>query len=234
MNLFSVELRRDPFPSYDRLRSHSPVQHIAELDLWMIFDYDGVKRALSDQQAFSSSMFTAKRANPEWFIFFDPPRHTKLRALITKAFTPRMIANLEPRIRQLSRELLDHKIELGAMELAADFSVPLPLLVIAEILRVPATDRPLFTRWSDVMLSLSFVVPGGSHAAKASQDFFVVKSEMSDYLSGLLTQRRTTPRDDLLTKLVETEVDGERLSEAISWIFFSYFFWLARKQPRTC
>ena len=186
----------------------------------MIFDYEGVKRALNDNEAFSSSMFTAKRANPEWFIFFDPPRHTKLRALIARAFTPRVIANLEPRIRDLSRELLDRAIERGEMDLAADFSVPLPLMVIAEMLEIPVADRPCFTRWSDVMLSLSFVVPGGEGGAKASEDFVTVKAEMGAYLAGLLAERRATPRDDLLAKLLEAEVDGERLTETEILGFF--------------
>jgi cytochrome P450 len=213
MNFFSDEMRRDPFPAYDQMLSRSPVLHVQALDLWMIFDYGGVKRVLNDHEAFSSSMFTARRANPEWFIFFDPPRHSKLRALITRAFTPRMVANLEPRIRELSRELLDQRIEHGEMDLAADFSVPLPMMVIAEMLGIPAEDLPRFRRWNDAMLSLSFAVPGGDDAAKASQDYFAVKAEMGAYLTGLLAERRTAPRDDLLTKLVEAEVDGVHLTE---------------------
>jgi len=213
MNFFSDDMRRNPFPAYEQMRSRSPVLHAPALDLWMIFDYDGVKRVLNDHQSFSSSMFTAQRANPEWFIFFDPPRHSKLRALIMRAFTPRMAANLEPRIRELSRELLGQKIEQGEMDLVADFSVPLPMMVIAEMLGVPLADRPRFTRWNEVMLNLSFAVPGGEGAAKAAQDYFAVKAEMAGYLTGLLAERRTTPRDDLLTKLVEAEVDGEHLTE---------------------
>jgi cytochrome P450 len=213
MNFFSEDTRRNPFPLYDQMRSHSPVLHVPQLDLWMIFDYDGVKRTLNDHVAFSSSMFTAKRANPPWFIFFDAPQHTKLRALVMRAFTPRMVANLEPRIRDLSRELLDQTIERGEMDLASDFSVPLPMMVIAEMLGVSIADRPQFTRWSDVMLGLSFVVPGGEAGAKASKDFFAVKGEMGAYLAGLLAERRATPQDDLLTKLVQAEVDGERLTD---------------------
>jgi cytochrome P450 len=213
MSFFSDEMRRNPFPMYDQMRTQSPVLHVPPLDLWMIFDYDGVKRALNDHEAFSSSMFTAKRANPEWFIFFDAPRHTKLRALIMRAFTPRVVANLEPRIRGLSRELLDQRIEHGEMDLALDYSVPLPLMVIAEMLGVPVADRSQFTRWSDVMLSLSYVVPGGEHATKASQDFFALKAEMRAYLAGLLDERRMVPKDDLLTKLVEAEVDGQRMTD---------------------
>jgi len=213
MNFFSEDARRNPFPLYVQMRSHSPVLHVPKLDLWMIFDYEGVKRALNDHEAFSSSMFTAKRANPPWFIFFDAPQHTKLRALVMRAFTPRMVANLEPRIRDLSRELLDQQIEHGEMDLASDFSIPLPMMVIAEMLGVPAADRPHFRRWSDVMLNLSFTVPGGEGASQASQDYFAVKDEMGAYLGGLLAERRAAPRDDLLTRLVDAEVDGQRLTD---------------------
>src|SRR5206468_2110223 len=125
--------------------------------LWIIFDFDGVKRALVDHDTFSSDLsHAAANGTPgEWFIFFDPPRHTKLRALISRAFTPRVVANLEPRIRELSRHLLDQTIERGEMDLAADFSVPLPMLVITEMIGVPAADWPRYKRWSDVIVKLA-------------------------------------------------------------------------------
>src|SRR5947209_5768158 len=122
MNLFTEENRRNPYPMYRQMRSASPVLHVAPLNLWMIFDYDGVKRALNDHESFSSDLSqSAGRPTPQWLVFFDPPRHTKLRALIMSAFTPRVIANLETRIRELSRELLDLHIERGEMDLAADY-----------------------------------------------------------------------------------------------------------------
>jgi len=113
IDLFSDEMRRTPYPAFDLMRGGSPVFHLAPLDLWLVFDFDGVKRALVDHDAFSSDLSHAPgNGNPgEWFLFFDPPRHTKLRALIAKAFTPRVVANLEPRIRELSRELLDRVME---------------------------------------------------------------------------------------------------------------------------
>src|SRR4051812_22382328 len=106
MELFSDHMRRDPYPAYERMRSSSPVFHFPPFDLWMIFDFDGVKRALVDHDSFSSDLsHAAGHGNPgEWFIFTDPPRHTKLRALISTAFTPRVVANLELRIRGLSRQ----------------------------------------------------------------------------------------------------------------------------------
>src|SRR3954453_4021534 len=137
-------MRRDPYPAYDRLRVTSPVVHLAAFDLWMILDYDGVRRALTDHAVFSSDLsHVPGQGNPgEWFLFFDPPRHTRLRALIAKAFTPRVVADLEPRIRDLSRELLNETIECGEMDLAVDFAVPLPMRVIAELLGIPAADWP--------------------------------------------------------------------------------------------
>jgi cytochrome P450 len=103
-DFFSDEMRRNPYPVYDKLRDASPVIQIPPpFDAWMIFDFEGVKRALSDHDTFSSRV-----PGPQnWFLFFDPPSHTKLRALISRAFTPRSVASLEPRIRELSRQLLD-------------------------------------------------------------------------------------------------------------------------------
>lgn len=208
MNLFSDEMRRNPYPAYDQLRSASPLLHDPRSGLWMIFDYAGVKRALNDHDAFSSSNGPA-----EWLVFIDPPRHTKLRALISQAFTPRSIASIEPRIRELSRELLNRTIERGQMDLAADFSVPLPTMVIAEMLGVPVGDRPRFTRWNDVILDMSYTVPGAEGAAGAVSEFRQVTAEMNAYLEVLLKQRRATPQDDLLTRLVAAEVDGQRLTQ---------------------
>jgi cytochrome P450 len=218
MNLFSDEMRRNPYPVYDQLRSGSPVFHAPQSDLWMIFDYEGVKRALNDHDAFSSDLAnTAGHPTPEWFIFLDPPRHTKLRGLITRAFTPRTVSNLEPRIRELSRELLDQKIERGEMDLATDFSVPLPMKVIAEMIGIPSADWPRFRRWSDGILKLSYTVRGiesdGAEAARASSEFFAVAAEIKAYLPELIEQRRARPKDDLLTRLVEAEVEGERLTQ---------------------
>src|SRR5437762_12750656 len=141
-------MRRDPYPVYDLLRGSSPVLHVPAFAAWLVFDYDGVKRVASDHDAFGNAV-----PGPDnWFIFTDPPRHTRLRALISKAFTPRSVANLEPRIRELSRELLDQAIERGAMDLATEFAVPLPMKVIAELIGIPGVDWPRFRRWSDAIL----------------------------------------------------------------------------------
>jgi cytochrome P450 len=209
LDFFSEETRRNPYPVYEQIRSTSPVFHDPRSGLWMIFDYEGVEGALSDSDAFSS------RYGPEWLIFLDPPRHTKLRALISRAFTPRSVANLEPRIRELVRGLLDQTIERGEMDLAADFSVPLPMMVIAQMLGIPAKNYPQFKNWSDAILAMSYTISdrGTEESNVALEKFIAVTAEMNVYLTDLLQQRRTAPQDDLLTRLLEAEVDGERLTQ---------------------
>lgn len=214
LTLFADENRRNPFPLYEQLRTASPVLAIPHLDLWMVFDYDSVKRALNDHASFSSSMFVAGRGNPDWFFFADPPRHTKLRALITRAFTPASVAALEPRIRELACDLLDRAIASGEMDMAADLAVPLPMLVIAEMLGLPAADQPRLHRWSTVMMNLSYAVTGGTSQHEAvTQAWYAATEEMKGYLALLLEERRSSPRNDLLTRLTQAEVDNERLTD---------------------
>jgi cytochrome P450 len=208
MSFFTEEVRRNPYPFYAQLRSASPVFHDPGSGLWMVFDYEGVKRVLNDHDAFSS------RTGHDWLIFHDPPRHTKLRALISQAFTPRSVANLEPRIRELSRELLDQAAGRGEIDLAADFSVPLPMRVIAEMIGLPAAGRAWYHRWSDAILDMSYTIGERGEAARAAEEEFrVVTGEMNAFLTGALAERRAAPKDDLLTRLLHAEVDGERLTQ---------------------
>jgi cytochrome P450 len=214
--LFSDETRRDPYPIYAGFRARSPLVREPRSGLWLAFDYDGVHRLLSDTGAFSS------RSGPaDWMIFQDPPRHTELRALVSQAFTPKSIAGLEPRIRELSRGLLDRVVARGAMDLAEDFAVPLPMLVIGEMLGIPPEDRARFKRWNDAIVAVSYVFGADAAAAKAVMaEFRAVTGEMGEYLAALLSQRRQAPRDDLLSRLAVAEVDGERLTHADILGFF--------------
>jgi len=187
---------------------------VPQADLWMIFDHEGVKRALHDHDAFSSSVGGSRGISFEWLLFMDPPRHTKLRAIVSRAFTPRSVADLEPRIRELSRDLLDQVIERGEMDVAADFAVPLPMMVMAEMIGVPLRDWRRLKGWSDAIMNLGLTILGSAEASRAaSEAFLAANAEMKAYLGALLAERREAPRDDLLTRLVEAEVDGERLTE---------------------
>jgi len=216
MNLFSDENRRNPFPLYDQLRLASPVLRVPPpMDAWMILDYEGVKWVLNDHDTFSSRV-----PAPPWFIFFDPPQHTKLRALISRAFTPRMIAGLEARIRALSHQLLDAVAGRGEMDLVADYATPLPMQVIAGMIGVPASDWPLYRHWSEVILRISYSRSGGEEAAQVLRDFAAVTAEMQTYLAEQIRERRATPQDDLLSGLIHAEVDGEHLSQREILSFF--------------
>ena len=212
--LFDDDMRRNPYPVYEQMRNGSPVFHLAPFDLWMIFDFEGVRRALVDHDCFSSDLsYAAGHGKPgEWFIFFDPPRHTKLRGLIAKAFTPRVVANLEPRIRELSRQLLDPVIERGTMDVAADFAVPLPMWVIVEMLGVPTADWPRYKRWSDVILKIANTFARDDEAARTMSEYRAVTAEMRAFLPDLIAERQASRQDDLLARLVAADVDGERLT----------------------
>lgn len=217
-DLFSDKVRRNPFPMYEYMRTGTPVfKAPPPFDLWMIFDYPGVKRVLTDHAAFSSSVPGPR----DWFIFFDPPRHTKLRGLLAKAFTPRVVANLEPTIRELSQQLLDRTVPRGEMDLATEYSVPLPMMVIAHMIGIPLSDWERFKRWSDGILTLSYTLRGldDAEAMRAFDEFIAVTAEMSAYLTEMIGQRRSSrsPTDaaqaDLLSRLLEAEVDGQRLTQ---------------------
>jgi cytochrome P450 len=186
----------------------------------MLFDYESVRRVLHDPITFSSAMTPPSSATGRWLIFSDPPRHAKLRALIARAFTPRSVADLEPRVRELCRRLVAPLALRGEAELVGELAVPLPLMVIAEMLGAPPADWPRFRRWSDALLGLAHVVSGDAGADQAVTDFVAVHGEMGGYLSALLASRRATPREDLLSRLLHAEVDGERLSEEEILAFF--------------
>jgi cytochrome P450 len=210
IDFFSEEMRRDPFAAYDQMRRFSPTFHVPPpFDAWLVFDFQGVKRVLSDHDLFSSCVPAPKN----WFIFFDPPAHSKLRALISKAFTPRMVSNLEPRIRSLSRQLINEFIGTGTADLATIYSAPLPMMVIAEMIGIPSADWPRFKVWSDQILLLSHTRSGTEKGAQALAAFRDVAVEMSAYLDRMIEQRRSEPRDDLLTRLIEAEVDGVHLTQ---------------------
>lgn len=212
VTIFSEAARRDPYQVYDCLRTQAEVIRDAASGLWLALGYDAVKLVLSDSETFIS------RYGPDWMIFADPPRHTLLRALVSKAFTPRMIAALEPRIRQLSGELLDNVLERGEMDLVADFAAPLPMLVIAEMLGIPASNRPDLHRWADAILAMSYTIGGAPEAARAAQEqFAAATTEMSAYLPTLID---IGDREGLITLLSRTELDGVRLTHAELLGFF--------------
>jgi cytochrome P450 len=232
IDLFSEEARRNPFAIYSRLRAQAPVVREPVSGVWLILDYENVRRVLQDHDAFSSAVGDPSARTSRWLIFSDPPRQARLRALVSKAFTPRVVSDLEPRIRRLSRELLAPWIARGEMDLTLDYAVPLPLRVIAEMLGVPAADWKRLREWSEVILGLIHTLSPGPRGAAALEAFRAAYVEMDGYVAGLAEERRSKPADDLLTRLVHAEVDGEKLSQN-DLVGFSQLLLLAGHETTT-
>lgn len=209
MDIFSDESRRNPYPLYAELRGRTPVFRIPPpFDAWMILDFDGVNRALNDHEAFSSRV----PAPANWFIFEDGPRHARQRSLISRAFTPRMMASLDPVIRALSRSLLDQCLDRGTADLAGDFAVPLAMKVIAHIIGIPGEDWLKFRTWSDSILKITYSRGADDEAKRVMNEFAEVTAAMSEYLAAMIAARRRLHADDLLSRLMTVEVDGQRLT----------------------
>lgn len=210
IDIFSPEIRRNPFPVYEQIREQMPVILEPRTGAWMIFDYEGVKAALTDHQRFSSSMTHAGRGNPEWIIFMDPPRQPRLRALVSRAFTPNAVAELEPRVREFSRVLLNRVADRGSMDLVEEYAAPLPMMVIAEMIGIPPEEWTRFRRWSDTILNLSQTLQDGPAAQAAVTEYVALKEEMHPYLAALMYGGA---REGLLARLVDANVEGEELTE---------------------
>jgi cytochrome P450 len=136
----------------------------------------------------------------------DPPDHTRLRGLVSKAFTPRMIEQLRPRIQDITDELLDAVQGQGQMDLVTDFAYPLPMTVISEMLGIPAEDRAQFRNWTQTLLN-AFTTPGQEAQAIATADTFIA------YIRTLLATKRERPSGDLISDLLQVEEQGDRLRE---------------------
>ncbi|GGR06806.1 cytochrome P450 [Deinococcus ruber] len=190
----------DPFPWYQQMRHASPVVRDPSTGLWMVFSYEDVQRTLSDWKRFSSQQGRPRGEQAQSplsssMISTDPPRHRQIRTLVEQAFTPRQVRALAPRIEVLVDELLGAAEKHGQMDFIQEFAYPLPVIVIAEILGIPATDRDAFKRWSDA------VVTGDPHGSR----------EMAAYFSTLIEQRRHDLGEDLISGLITAQVEGEHL-----------------------
>lgn len=216
MNGFVLSMqRRNPYPAYWLMRRARPLVHFPKYGVWMVSRYDDVKRVLTDTANFSSDFRGVMQGEDgrhplrSSLIVSDPPIHTRLRNLVTRAFTSRAVANLEPRIIQLTHEMLDQVIESGRIDLVRDLAYPLPVVVIAEMLGVPIEDRTRFKEWSDQVVAASDRIFGDRTGA-APQDETM---QMDAYFRTIIAQRRATPRDDLISGLLAAEIEGERLTE---------------------
>ncbi|WP_310726180.1 cytochrome P450 [Streptomyces sp. N2A] len=190
-----------------------------------IYGYPEAAKALTNPQIFSNDVGRLfldegveldERVQEGSLLQSDPPAHGKLRKLVSRAFTPKTVADLEPRIAALTRELLDQAGSQGKLELVAALTYPLPVIVICELLGVPASDRDLFKKWVDRMAQSASALlddeADGEDVDVAAANRYV--PEMHEYLAAQVAERRRQPKDDLLTSLVQAEVDGDRLTDA--------------------
>ncbi|WP_370961350.1 cytochrome P450 [Amycolatopsis sp. cg9] len=211
------------------LRGKQPearVQHAPELGFWSVYGHPEAEEVLRDPATYSSDTTRLvpqemmkdadlKEMQAGNLLQLDPPLHNKMRKLVSRAFTPKVVADLEPRIAAVTNEMLDAAGGDGRLELVEDLAYPLPVIVIAELLGVPASDRYLFKGWVDKLFDSSEQF--SLKEQTKTQEESVAKSlegqkALAEYLGAHVDERRKQPREDLLTKLVEAEVDGERLT----------------------
>ncbi len=214
-NPLSPEVQDNPFPYYAQMRHHTPVLWVEPLQAWMVSRYRDVDYAIKNPQLFSSRGFVDQSLGdlnpvPEvpWLLSTDPPDHARVRKLVNKAFTPRLIKALEPRIRAITREILARLRSGRTCEFVQDFSTPLPVIVIAEMLGVEPERREDFKRWSDDAISATNRPTAPEERARLRQS----GAELRAYFQEAIDRRRKEPREDLIAALVRAEEERQALS----------------------
>jgi cytochrome P450 len=205
-NPTDAAFKRDPYPYYERLRREAPV-HRGNMGFWTVARHDDVSQVLKNPQTYSSAGMGGPIAggqgmggNMRSIITSDPPVHTGFRNLVNRAFTPRMVADMEPRIREIARELIDAAVANGrTMDIVRDLATPLPVIVIAEILGVDASRRADFKRWSNAIVGFD----PGSEEAQAAR--LADRQEFFEFFQARIDERRAHPTGDMLSTLVAAE-----------------------------
>jgi cytochrome P450 family 142 subfamily A polypeptide 1 len=195
----------DPFPVYRWLRAHAPVYWDAKNEIWIVSKYREVEYVSRNPQLFCSGHGVTPDADLQISIVsMDDPRHAQLRALVSRGFTPRMIKNLTTRIREIVTASIDAIAGAGGCDFVADLAVPLPLLVIAEMIGIREEDRARFHEWSDTMILAAGQQNNPAVLNRATQAY----GEFAAYLQDIFADRKQHPREDLVSILVAAQVDG--------------------------
>jgi cytochrome P450 len=211
---FDADVQADPYPTYRLLREQQPLYWAAASHSWVLSRHPDVRAALDDPGTFCSAqgIYPTPRGVDLSAVFLpmmimtDPPRHTQLRALVARAFTPRRVADLRASIQATCDGLLEQVSGQRHCELVADFAGPMPAMVIADLLGVPRADRDQFRTWSTLLVQARPDQGLDSPGMRAATDLY-------GYFASFLADRRGAPRDDLLSALVAAEIDGVRLTE---------------------
>jgi cytochrome P450 len=208
-NPFVPEVKEDPYPYYAWLREHRPVYYNDKLGFYVLSRYADVEAAARTPEVFSSAQgIGPERAPVAMMIAKDPPDHTRLRRLVSRAFTPKMVEQLAPRIQEIVDELLDAALLRGAFDLVQDFASPLPVIMIAEMLGVEPGRREDFKRWSEAVIH---VTAGGTKYGDMAT-YLQSWQEFKDYVSRIIEERRRSPRNDLVSALVQAQDERDALT----------------------
>jgi cytochrome P450 len=222
---FSYELDQNPYPTYRWMRDHAPAYRNERLDFWAFTRFQDNLDAFLDPATYSSSHGTSlefmdtPKPGTGLMIWMDPPRHTRYRKLVSKAFTPAKIGELEPMIRRIASEYLDALVGRPRFDVVKEFTARLPMDVISSMLGIPEADRLEVQRRSNLMLHREPGNPMPTHEAIEAQ------AGLMQYVTGHIEDRRRHPKEDLMTRLVQVELeeDGvrERLDDDDIRAFFS-------------
>lgn len=224
-NPMSPGFLADPYSMYRDLLEHNPVSWNAMMEVWVLARYEDVDFVLTHptmsadrqrarnrfaQMAAEQQQEFGPFSRAQTMLSSDPPQHTRLRRLVSKAFTPRAVEDLRPRIQEIVDFLLDEVEKKGSMDLTHDVAYPLPVIVIAEMLGVPPEDRANFKEWSDEVVATlggPFTPPDVLERARSAVN------ALADYLMPIIKERREHPQNDLISGLIAAEEQGQVLSE---------------------
>jgi len=231
---FDYAFHEDPYPIYRELREHAPIYWNEELRFWAFSRHADVLAGFKDWEHFSNSggiSLEIGQLNEDTtavlsVLGMDPPRHDRIRALASKGFTPRRVADLEPSIRALAVRYLERVREAGRMDFVADFAGRIPMDVVSEMLGVPESDRDELRAWSDTILHREEGVRG------VPPEGIAASGRLLHYFVDVIAARRKRPGDDLASALCAAEIDGERLSDK-DIIGFLYLLIIAGNETTT-
>jgi cytochrome P450 len=205
---YDREIDADPHPLWRRMRDEAPLYRNERFDFWALSRFQDVLDASAEAETYSSARGTVleimgKELPLRPMIFMDPPEHDRLRALVSRAFTPRRIAELEPRIREIVRGYLDPHVGGSGFDVVTDFGAKVPMMVISSMLGVPEEDREQIRQWTDETLHRE---PG---EVDPSARIEPIMAEVAGYFVRYVNERRERPADDMMTDLLRAEVEDE-------------------------
>ncbi|MFS0785796.1 cytochrome P450 [Shouchella sp. 1P09AA] len=216
ISLNNKAFHQSPYETYKEIRSHdefAKVKLVSGLaDSWVAFSYEAAEAVLKDNRFVKNPRNVFPDLHESELLpisysmlFVDPPDHKRLRGLVQRAFTPKMIQRLQTRIEKIAQEQVEEIKGKDRVDLIAHYAFPIPIIVICELLGVPAEDRLDFQRWSNTMVELN-------EDPAFSQQVQEQMIEFQQYIEQLLVEKRRQPEEDLLSELIRAEEDGERLS----------------------